>query len=150
MSTKMLPSGRVHYDGHVVVLPSGRVHYDGPGVDQVCVKQDSPPAPVQVGLFDLVGDAVHPGHGSTDHVYRQALGAVQTYRTEPPQVRIYSTGGRMAEWLGSRAINQKAVGSIPSRAKLRCVLGQGTSPYLPRGECPCTYCKSPWIRASAK
>ena len=24
------------------------------------------------------------------------------------------------------------------------------SPYLPRGECPCTYCKSLWIRASAK
>ena len=37
----------------------------------------------------------------------------------------------MAEWLGSRAINQKVVGSIPGHAKLRCVLGQGTSPYLP-------------------
>ena len=23
-------------------------------------------------------------------------------------------------------------------------------PYLPRGECPCTHCKSLWIRASAK
>ena len=34
--------------------------------------------------------------------------------------------------------------------KLRCVLGQGTSPYLPRGNVPCTYCKSLWIRASAK
>ena len=51
----------------------------------------------------------------------------------------------MAEWLGSRAINQKVVGSIPGRAKLHCVLGQGTS-----GECPCTYSKSLWIQASAK
>ena len=56
----------------------------------------------------------------------------------------------MAERLGSRAINQKIVGLIPGHAKLRCVLGQGTSPYLPRGECPCTYCKLLWIRASAK
>ena len=43
----------------------------------------------------------------------------------------------MAERLGS--INQKVVGSIPD-----------SSPYLPRGECPSTYCKSPGIRASAK
>ena len=56
----------------------------------------------------------------------------------------------MAERLGSWAFNQKVVGSISGRAILRCVLGQGTSPYLPRGECPCTYCKSLWIRASAK
>ena len=41
----------------------------------------------------------------------------------------------MAERLGNRAINQKVVGLIPGRAKLR-ILGQGTSPYLPRGECP--------------
>ena len=47
----------------------------------------------------------------------------------------------MAEWLGSLAVNQKVVGSIPGRAKLRCGLGQGTLPYLPQGECPCTYCK---------
>ena len=38
----------------------------------------------------------------------------------------------MAEWLGNRAINQKIAGSIPGRVKLCCVLGQGTSPYLPR------------------
>ena len=30
------------------------------------------------------------------------------------------------------------------------VLGQGTSPYLPQGECPCSYCKSLWIRTSDK
>ena len=52
--------------------------------------------------------------------------------------------------LGSRASNPKVAGSIPGCAKWHCVLGQGTSPYLPRGECPCTYCKSLWIRASAK
>ena len=58
--------------------------------------------------------------------------------------------GQMAEQLGSRAINQKVAGSISDRGEGRCVLGQGTSPYLPRGECPCTYCKSLWIRVSAK
>ena len=56
---------------------------------------------------------------------------------------------QMAERLGSRAINQKVVGSIPGRAKWR-VLGQGTSPYFPLGECPFIYWKSIWIRASAK
>ena len=32
--------------------------------------------------------------------------------------------GQVAERLGSRAINQKVVGSIPGRAMLRCVLGE--------------------------
>ena len=50
----------------------------------------------------------------------------------------------MAEWLGNRAINQKVAGLSPGQAKLCCVLGQGTSPYLLRGECPYTYCKSLW------
>ena len=56
----------------------------------------------------------------------------------------------MTEWWGSRARNQKIAGAIPRRVKWRCVLGQGISPYLPRSECPCTYCKSLWIRASDK
>ena len=42
----------------------------------------------------------------------------------------------MAERLGNRASNQKVAGSILSCAKLRCVLEQGTSPYLPRGIVP--------------
>ena len=45
---------------------------------------------------------------------------------------------------------QKVAGSAPGRAKWRCVLEQGSSPYLPPGKCHCTYCKSLWIRASAK
>ena len=49
----------------------------------------------------------------------------------------------MAERLGNQASNQKVVGSIPGLAKL-CVLGQGTSPFLPGGGV------SLWIRASAK
>ena len=57
---------------------------------------------------------------------------------------------QVAERLGNRAGNLKVAGLIPGRSKWRCVLGQGTSPYLPRGECPCTCCKSLWIRASAK
>ena len=48
-----------------------------------------------------------------------------------------------------RTINHKVASSIPGREKLCCVLGQGNSPYLPRGECPPTYCKLLWIRASA-
>ena len=50
----------------------------------------------------------------------------------------------------NRTSNLNVASSIPGRAKWCCV--QGTSPYLPRGggECPCTYCKSLWIRASAK
>ena len=51
-------------------------------------------------------------------------------------LRVRRHGGQMAEQLGSRAINQKVVGSIPGRAKWRCVLGQGTSPYLPWGNVP--------------
>ena len=58
--------------------------------------------------------------------------------------------GQMAERLGNLAINQKVAGSIPRLCKLRCVLRQGTSPYLPWGGCPWTHCKSLWIRASAK
>ena len=42
----------------------------------------------------------------------------------------------MAERLGNRASNLKVAGSIPGRAKLCCVLGQGTSPYLPQGNVP--------------
>ena len=56
----------------------------------------------------------------------------------------------MAERLGNQAINHKLVGLSPGCAKLCSVLGQGTSPYLPRWECPCNYCKSLWIRMSAK
>ena len=56
----------------------------------------------------------------------------------------------MAERLGSRAINQKVPGSLPGRAKMTLCPWQGTSPYLPQGECPCTYCKLLWLRASAK
>ena len=60
------------------------------------------------------------------------------------QHRFYQT----AEGLGNRAITLKVDGLIPGRAIWRCVLGQCTSPYL-LGECPCTYCKSLWIRVSA-
>ena len=42
----------------------------------------------------------------------------------------------MAERLGKSASNKKVAGSIPGSAKLRCVLGQGTSPYLPRVNVP--------------
>ena len=85
------------------------------------------------------GGQQHPGTHTHTRMANTLLGA------ESPQ-----RGSQMAEWLGNRAINQKVASSIPGLAKCCCVLGQGTSPYLPRGECPCTYCKSLWIRASAK
>ena len=56
---------------------------------------------------------------------------------------------QVAERLGNQASNQKVAGLIPGRAKWHA-LGQGTSPYFPWGECPCTYCKSLWIRASKR
>ena len=45
-------------------------------------------------------------------------------------------GCQVAEWLGNRASIQKVAGLIPGCAKLRCVLGQGTSPFLPRENVP--------------
>ena len=62
---------------------------------------------------------------------------------------LHLLGSQVAERLGNRDSNQKVVGSCPGHAKWRCVLGQGTSPYFPRGECPCTYCKSLWISVLA-
>ena len=35
--------------------------------------------------------------------------------------------------LGNRASQQKVAGLIPGHTKWRCVLGQGTSSYFPRG-----------------
>ena len=40
---------------------------------------------------------------------------------------------QVAERLGNGASNQKVAGSIVGCAKLRSILGQGTSPYLPLG-----------------
>ena len=59
-------------------------------------------------------------------------------------------GGQMPERLGNRGYQWEGWRFDSRPCKLRCVPGQGTSPYLPWGECPCTYCKSLWIRASAK
>ena len=56
----------------------------------------------------------------------------------------------MAERLRYWAFNQKVAGSIPGHVKLRCGLGQGTSPYLPWWDCTCTYCMSLWISVSCK
>ena len=49
----------------------------------------------------------------------------------------------MAERLGNCAINQKVSGLIPGHAKV-------LHPTCLVGVCPCTYCKSLWIRVSAK
>ena len=57
---------------------------------------------------------------------------------------------QVAERWGNQAVNLKVASLIPGRVKLCCVLGQGTSPYLPRGNGPVHKSKSLWIRASAK
>ena len=56
----------------------------------------------------------------------------------------------MAERLGNQASNQKVAGSIPSRANDVMSFGKALHPTCLKGECPCTYCKSLWKRASAK
>ena len=47
------------------------------------------------------------------------------------------------------AVNQKVAGSIPGRAYYVVSLDKALHPTC-LGECPCTYWKSLWIRASAK
>ena len=54
---------------------------------------------------------------------------------------------QMGEQLGNRAMNQKVAGSIPGM--MLCPWARHFT-LLASGECPCTYCKSLWIRASAK
>ena len=59
-------------------------------------------------------------------------------------------GSQVVERLGNRAINQKVAGSIPRAVTNYVVsLGKALHPTC-LGECPCTYSKSFWIRASAK
>ena len=67
-----------------------------------------------------------------------------------PLLPRLSRGGQMAERLGNRAINQRLPVRFPAMLNDVVSFGQGTSPYLPLGESPCTCCKSLWIRASAK
>ena len=109
---------------------------------------------LHVGVGDLQADAVrgpvefsgehlsqHPGH------HRHHLGTPSQHcsLTHSTQWR-----GQMAELLGNRASNQKVTGSIPGRAKLMLCPWARHFTLLASGECPCTYCKSLWIRVSAK
>ena len=56
---------------------------------------------------------------------------------------------QMAERLGNWAINQKVAGSIPVSENVCSVLGQGTSPYLPRGNVPVlTVCVFFWTNTT--
>ena len=66
----------------------------------------------------------------------QAREGLKNVRSEP----LNESGSQVAERLGSRASNLKVASLIPGHVKLQCDLG----------ECPCTYCKSLWIRAFAK
>ena len=53
----------------------------------------------------------------------------------------------MAEWLGNRAINEKVAGSIPGSAEITLCPWARHFTLLASGACPCTYCKSQWIRS---
>ena len=55
---------------------------------------------------------------------------------------------QVAERLGNQASNQKVAGSGLCKITL-CPWARHFT-LLASGECPCTYCKSLWIRASAK
>ena len=59
-------------------------------------------------------------------------------------------GSQVAERLGIRAINQKVVGSIPRPCKMTLCPWARHFTLLVSVECPCTYCKSLWIRVSAE
>ena len=64
--------------------------------------------------------------------------------------RVWVSRVRWLSGEGVELVIRRVPDRFPAVPKWRCVFGQGTSPYLLRGECPCTYCKSLWIRASAK
>ena len=57
-----------------------------------------------------------------------------------PQLR-----SQIAERVGNRATNQKVAGLIPGRVMKLCPWTTHFT-LLTTGECPCTYCKSLWIR----
>ena len=69
------------------------------------------------------------------HLYMY-LGQVYIPTNQWCNIMSFIIRGQMAERLGIRTINQKVVGLIPGCARWRCVLGHGTSPYLPRGNVP--------------
>ena len=57
---------------------------------------------------------------------------------------------QVAERLGNRASNQKFAGSIPSSAKIKLCAWARHFTLLSSGEWVFTYCKTLWIRSSAK
>ena len=57
---------------------------------------------------------------------------------------------QVAELLGYRAGNQKVAGSLSQPCLMVLCPWARHFTLLASGECPCTYCKSLWIKASAK
>ena len=86
------------------------------------------------------------GDGANDvSMIQEAHVGIGTPPTHTPHVR-----SQVFERLGNRAGNPKAAGSIPGRANDVVSLGKALHPTCLGGECPCTDCKSLWIRVSAK
>ena len=118
--------------------------------------------PVLAGQFDIFRS--HPRDQENSyiplvHVYSPwcVLSIMKAICTSGATLKIDECS--WVGWVGGvRWLSGEGVGLVirrllvrfPDRAKWRCVLGQDASPYLPQGECPCTYCKWLWIRASAK
>ena len=72
-----------------------------------------------------------------------------TYVTIHQSALCQHCTSQMAERLGNQAITQKVAGSISPKNDV-VSLGKALHPlHPPSGECPCTSCKSLWIKASA-
>ena len=128
---------------------AGDVTVPGPGCSCVsCVRRSGSACsdtvwPVGSGcpsdLHSFVDDAVPPPEG----LYQEKLYYLH-------DITDFS-GVRWLSGQGVGASNQKVTGWNPGHDKNEVVsLGKPLHPTCLGGECPCTYCKSLWIRASAK
>lgn len=57
--------------------PGGGDHNDGSRIDQLCVEERAPAAPIQVGALNHVRVGIHPEHQPALHVHSQTLRADQ-------------------------------------------------------------------------
>ena len=73
---------------------------------------------------------------------------LECWSTVTFKVTLTKTGSQVAEWLGNRVSNQKVDGLIPWPCKIMLCPWARHFTLLASGKCPCTSCKSLWMRAS--